>query len=614
MKKRILFLVLFLLIFTTGISYAQEYTIDSYHIKMEVNEDNSFNITESIGANFYVQKHGIIREIPRVNEVVRLDGTRYKNRAKIKDISVTDKVKVSNSGTNKVIRIGNPDKTLIGEKYYEISYTYILGDDKTKEYDELYFNLIGDGWDTSIDNISFEINMPKKFDEEKIGFSSGRTGSVWGYDLVDYVVEGNSIKGKYTEMLRAGEAFTIRLELPEGYFTPRTDISKWHPFMSGFTMLISFVVSFIIWLTRGRQDEIVETVEFYPPNDYNSLDTAFFYKGEVNSQDIISLLIYLGNKGYLTIEEIDKKGFLSRKNDFRIHKGKPYDGKNRAENLFLKGLFNKGDIVSASDLRNSFYITVQEINKITNDRKNKNMIYIYKTMQKLLIRLMMLLTIVVVIGITLYEYFDGFAGVIVGIVFVVFFIMLLTPIKIGESYRFIHVFITLTFLVIAGAMLHFVGELKELIPKGSGVLIYGLAFLLLFIMNFLATNLTIRTSFGAQILGRIRGFKRFIEFAEKERIEELIEDNPQYFYHIIPYAYVLGVSSRWIDRFETLNIKEAPEFYHGSNFNSRTFSKFMNNTVSYANNSLAYTPSSSGGSSGGGSSGGGSGGGGGSSW
>ena len=94
--------------------------------------------------------------------------------------------------------------------------------------------------------------------------------------------------------------------------------------------------------------------------------------------------------------------------------------------------------------------------------------------------------------------------------------------------------------------------------------------------------------------------------------------NPQYFYDILPYAYVLGISDKWIKKFETINL-QAPNWYDSNtSFNAITFGSFISNTMNSAHSSMASSPSSSssssGGSSGGGSSGGGSGGGGGGSW
>lgn len=78
----------------------------------------------------------------------------------------------------------------------------------------------------------------------------------------------------------------------------------------------------------------------------------------------------------------------------------------------------------------------------------------------------------------------------------------------------------------------------------------------------------------------------------------------------IPYTYVLGVSDKWISKFETIKL-HAPSWYEGNTlFNVSTFGLFMNSTMTSASNVMASNSSGrESGSSGGGLSGGGSGGG-----
>ena len=131
-----------------------------------------------------------------------------------------------------------------------------------------------------------------------------------------------------------------------------------------------------------------------------------------------------------------------------------------------------------------------------------------------------------------------------------------------------------------------------------------------------------RTKYGNEMLGKLKGFKNFLETVEKERLEALVMQNPNYFYDILPYTYVLGVSDKWIKKFESISL-QAPSWYDSSNgFDVSSFGTFMNSTMVSAQSAMSSSPSSSsggsssggGGSSGGGSSGGGSGGGGGGSW
>ena len=68
------------------------------------------------------------------------------------------------------------------------------------------------------------------------------------------------------------------------------------------------------------------------------------------------------------------------------------------------------------------------------------------------------------------------------------------------------------------------------------------------------------------MVGRLLGLKRYLEITEKEKIEMLIKENPENFYNIIPYAYVLNVSDEWIEKYnfvKTINKKERNEIIAG---------------------------------------------------
>ena len=131
-----------------------------------------------------------------------------------------------------------------------------------------------------------------------------------------------------------------------------------------------------------------------------------------------------------------------------------------------------------------------------------------------------------------------------------------------------------------------------------------------------------RTAFGNEMLGKIKGFKRFLETAEKPQLEDLVNEKPEYFYNILPYTYALGVSEKWMSQFETIAM-QAPNWYTSYNtFDMHEFNHFINSTMNSAQSAMTSMPNTSGtsggysssSSSGGGSSGGGSGGGGGGSW
>lgn len=650
----LLFIFISLLVITpskvNALSYNSnlEYTLNSYDINIIVNENNTLNITEKIGAYFNVKKHGIFRKIPLKNEVIRLDGTTSRNRAKISDIKVSDNYSLSTESGYKVIKIGDDNHTLTGQKKYEISYLYNLGRDTGKEYDELYFNLIGNEWDTSISNITFTIAMPKEFDSSKLGFSSGAGGST-NSSKITYNVNGNIITGKYNGTLGSGEALTVRLELPEGYFVGASLNIDLMSILAIILPLLFVFITYLLWNKFGKDERVVETVEFYPPQGFNSAEVGFLYKGYAESSDATSLLIYLANKGYIKIIETEEKSSFSASKDFKIVKQREYDGNNPNEALFLKGLFSSKTSLSSmvddymenpqsvfetstnsaitevttKDLYDSFYIVLREIITNIDSEKNKEKIFEKSSLNKGALVIIMMIATFLLITIKPVIELDSdmllFAILFPGVGFSILLEMLFnkTPILVK------------IFGLICG--LGFVGMLWVcmVLPALLVEPIYLIAYIIglgcILTMALLFKAMPKRTQYGNEMLGKIKGFKKFLETAEKQKLEAMVMENPTYFYDILPFAYVLDVSDKWIKKFEIISL-QAPNWYDGySSFNTTSFGNFINSTMSSATNAMASSPSSnssgsssrggsSGGGSGGGSSGGGSGGGGGGSW
>ena len=609
----------------------QDYVIDYYDVDIKVNENNTLDITETITAYFNINKHGIFRTIPLRNEVKRLDGTTTKNRTKVSNLKVNEQYTKSRTGDSLEVKIGDPNYTLTGEKKYIISYTYNMGKDPMKDYDEFYHDIIGSEWDTVIGNITFKITMPKEFNPAKLGFSSGAVGST-NNSKVEYSVNGNVITGKYYGELDAHEALTVRLELEEGYFVGAGFNNEPGMIALFVIPLLCLIIAYLIWAKYGNDDEIVETIEFYPPAGVNSLIAGFLFKGKATNEDVVSLLIYLANKGYLKIEETNRKTKFSD-SGIKITKLREYDGYDENERLFFDGLFKRRtytyrkslgkaeeeykESVTTSDLYNRFYRTMNKIIENINKKNNIHEIYEKGSLnKKVYVILLLVLSVFTTIAIPTYD-FGGLEFIGISCFIILFYLPFYIAFG-GSKMSLGAKIMVFGFLVLHSSMFMMALPITEAIFTEKMYLlstIYGIACAigLIAICNYMPK----RTPYGAAMLGKLQGFKRFLETAEKERLEAMVMENPNYFYDVLPYTYVLGISDKWIKQFEEIGL-QAPDWYDGHNhFNPNTFGKFLTDTIASTASSMSSSPSSSsggGGSSGGGSSGGGSGGGGGGSW
>ena len=601
--------------------YANDYDITKYDVEIVVDEHNKYSIKENIDTYFNVSKHGIVRRIPLYNNIIRQDGTRERNRVLISNVHVNEEFASSRENNNYVLKIGSADKTINGKHSYTISYDYDIGLDKNNKYDELYFNIIGTNWDTDISNVTFKITMPKEFDASKLGFSYGEYGES-NTDNISYDVDGNVITGSFEGTLLAGEGLNVRMELPEGYFIRKSVGSSLLECWYYVIPILGVLISYLIWKKYGKDDQVVDVVSFYPPENMNSLDVAFAKKGSVNSNDAVSLLVYLASKGYIKIVE-DKKS----KSKFTIQKVKEYDGNNKEEELFFRGLFKKvWDSISSDELNESFYLTINSILTKKNSTANRKEIFNNKSSNKRYILFLFMLitsslsTIIPALGYKLSDVI--FSIIICNLIGIVALIIVgiiydnnCTKKGLNSALGFAF------FFVLALAVANFT-------IIGFEYIYYDIVYLIGFILCMVCTYLiyffylivTKRTEYGNKVLGEVNGFKKFLETAEKDKLESLVHDDPSYFYNILPYAYVLGVSDAWIKQFEGIAIAP-PDWYESADtFDYYRFNRSLNRTIHSASRVMNSVPQSSGGSSsgggfsGGGFSGGGSGGGGGSSW
>ncbi len=633
MRKRIKLLLaaaalLALVIAPAGAS-AQSYeafTITSYDFNAEVSENNVYTVTEIISVDFTEMRHGIYREIPVNNKFIRYaeDGTR-------KEVRVPSRVwgvyvegwdyEVSTGGGYTTIKIGDADRYVSGLQTYALSYYIGFGNDGDNRFDEVYFNINGPEWPTTIDNFTFSVTLPKEFDADKVGFSMGSEGAE-GYQPgdIDYSVDGNTISGKINRTLRPYEGVTLRTELPQGYFdVPDLRQPDW---IAMAVMGAIALISLLVFLALGRDKKHVQTVEFYAPDGLTPSEVGYVIDGVVDDRDVVSLIVYWADKGCLSITEIDKK-------TFKLQKLRELDQNARHyERVMFDGLFGSGSTVTTDELKNTFYTTFRSVKSMVTGwfESPKRRVFTKKSMSAMP-WLTFLTTLPFIIALTVtFTRFD--IELLFAVVFAVMVgIGLLIPSYIliglmrswrGVKNRGVKLFFGLLFwAVFAAVFVLIVASMayEPLLPWAgvAASVITGLC----------AVFVRKRTDKGVEWLGKILGLKNFITLAERDRILQLVEENPNYFYNVLPYAYVLGVTDKWVKDFEQIAI-EPPNWYYGhGSFTPMLFVLAMHNSMNSFRTNMVSQPPRSGGSggfgggggfSGGGFSGGGGGGGGGGSW
>ncbi|MGL5988331.1 DUF2207 domain-containing protein [Cetobacterium sp.] len=557
--------LLLLIIIATSALADSGYIIDKYKVDITIDEKSTYNVKESIDVHFKEKRRGIYRVIPEV-----FNG----KKIKVSDIKTNTSTSIKNEKNYIYLRLGDSQKYIIGPQKYYIQFKQIFGWDRQSKYDEVYYNLIGNDWDTTIKRLEFSITLPKEFDSSKINFTTGVRGSLDNSRVV-FSVDGNTIKGYTTSALKEKESVTIALPLKEGYFNH----SKEKAFYNLLTLLVCLVylivpiLSIALWIKYRDKNSVIETVEFYPPDNLTPTEIGYYIDGAIHSKDLTSCIFYWADLGYLKIHEKKSSRFFT-KEDFEIEFLKDEITSEKEFEVYLFKALNSykssENRVKISSLKNRFYKHIEKSAEILEIDliMNQKALYSSKSL-RMGANIRASIFLIFFITIIFYNYF----GVL-------------------SKTRF-------ALMVLAGIL----SVLTTLIMS----------------MKFKS-----RTEYGREILGKILGFKRFLETAEKNKLETLLDENPSYFYKILPYTIVLGVSKIWEDKFKDLSV-ESPQWYGGGNsvgnaFILATFMRGFNNSVGALNDNMLSAPKSpsnfgGGGTSiGGGSSGGGAGGGGGGSW
>ena len=593
------------------------YVIDNYDVKATVDKYNKLHIEETIKVTFNKYRHGIMRTIDKINHVARVNGSKSTVYAIISNVKVSSHSSaVREGGDSTTIKLGSSLTYAKRHETYRLSYDYDLGTDPLSSSDEFYFNIIGTGWNTNIGRVTFRITMPEEF-SGKPGFSTGSYGERSGSDIVKYNVNGRVIAGHTTGRLLAGEALTIRLELPQGYFKldpVKTTIAKFVFIVPVIAGIIALVLS--IMILRKEKSKSTPVIQYTAPDGLNSLELVFANDDTIPHKNAASMVVYLANKGYLTID-IDGENFT-------LTKLKDYDGQNESERIFMNGLFNSDhpNKVAKAELEGEFYKTVSAtISTISRGRlktkyfeKHNRVKTILKVIQWVAIAILLICAgLATLLEQNPSEALGSMAFIIAFTVFPLFFVLQPTTKQFSPVFtKVLCIIVAITPAVV----------LQALYFRYPTAIVTGISSIFIMIGAYITRDVITRTEDGYRIKGEIMGFKEFIETVDKPRLEALLAETPTLFYDIIPYAYVLDVHKKWVDKFEGIALQPADWYSSSEAFSYGIMAGFVTKglaemSASFSGYSSAIdlmTNSLSDGSGGGGFSGGGSGGGGGSDW
>jgi len=545
---------------------AQERVLD-FHSDIRVDADGGLYVTERIEVQVEGReiKRGILRDFP--TDYRDRHGARVKVPFQVVAVSRNGKPEmwsVQHYGNGERIRIGNAAVVLPrGRHVYEITYRTSRQLGFFDGYDELYWNVNGNGWTLAMDRISADVALPAAVPANRLKLEAytGAQGDR-GRDYQAGARDGGA-SFQTTRRLGPSQGLTIVVTFPKGIVKQPSLIERLRWWLSDnrsvlpgpIGLLLLFLFLWWRWRLVGRDPRAGPAFPRYDaPKGMGPAGMRYVDKMAFDDRCFASGLLGLGARGFFRIRQED--------DSYRIER-------TGSEVALLPGEQALSALVAKS-------AGAKTIGK-THDPA-------VQTVRGMLERELTL-------------HYDGKifsrnrgswgSGVLIAVLAVVAMIMLEAP-------------------------------MVPLIAFGA------LMALLLAVFAWLLPSYSVE---GRKLQDAIQGLRQYLSVAEKDDLARMKAppQSAEEFARLLPYAVALEVEETWADRFTTMlgaaAVTAAVAGYYSSDFGSGQFSGSglsksiggMGDTIS----SAATPPGSSSGSSGGGgggSSGGGGGGGGGSGW
>ena len=628
------FIVAFLCLFSLALTaYAKE-TIIRFHSDVTVNTDASMDVAEAITVTSENNRirHGIFRDFP----------TRYTDKHGVQQTVEFVVKNVSRDGHSELfteesisggkrVRIGNKD-TLLEDGQHE----YVIGYHTTRQlgffdkFDELYWNVTGNGWDFEIQDASVKIELPAGAVIQQSSVYTGSLGSS-GKDAISSNPASNVFSAQTTRVLHPAEGLTVAVAWQKGIVTApsRGQQQLWWLrdnagfFGLGLTLLGVVGYFFSAWARVGRDPPKGTIIPlFHPPQDIGPAGVRYIWKQAFDNTAVAAAFVGLGVKKYLKIT-----------NDSGEYTIESLKGQGAPLIDSEKSLYN---ILPASPLKlkQSNHVA---IGKLVNNLQNSLEKAYSGTLFHNNYGWFSLGIILSIIGLALSAFLmpDGFGltGLFIGAfssgLWAIILFVGLPAIK--RIFTASSIFAKLKSLVALVFIVPFFGaglaipvlylSSETLSPS---IVAFAGATIAIGALNMLFYNLMpAPTMQGRQVLDQIEGFRLYLSTAEEKRLDALNppEKTPELFERYLPYAMALDCENAWNKQFASVLAAAAAAgaasawyvsggHYGGYGGMGSSLGDSLASTIS----SSATAPGSSSGSGGGGSSGGGGGGGGGGGW
>ena len=575
MKKIIFILTVFGLCLSGQPVKAFDVTIDKMKIIMNVSENGLVSVDTTLEVNFGLESHGIYVYIPQDYKMVWTVGSKKLTRSyhwPIINLKVYDSMPYERSIVDGALylKLGDPNILITGYKNYHYSYDFRLRDLGLDGIELFYMNLVGTGWELPITEVEYKIILPKGWPQD-IFLYQGPQGST--QTIETYSIDQNVLYGTASNLMPK-EGLTIYTQLSDdgSYF----NFVKPKDYSLSIVLgsLVLMVAMFLLFQKVGKDRPLMITPQFGPIPGLSSSQIGYIMDGKVTPSDMVSVIVEWAYKGYLRIYDNEKPALV------KLEKLKPIpETENEADKALFNSIFFEKGSITIEELQEFIHEKLHQAGNMIIDSfesNPENRIFEVKSFSTKLVLGIIGLSPFLILTVHQLNLNGAMNDSTSGLIFFLVIyaaVLLLLWIKLIERWFTLKSDPKLTVIGFGVLTLIFysIGVFTVTAQMLSGVTLFLIKSLLVIVASSLTVAFSLvmdrRSQRGTDLYGQIIGLKNFIEAAEKDRIITLVEEDPSYFYKLLPYAYLLGITDAWISKFRSLAIPQPNWFISTSPFN-----------------------------------------------
>ena len=556
---------------------AEDYLeIQSYHVEMNIGADRQVRVEEEITVHFLSTRRMFYRTFP-------IETARYYDISASCDEDPTFSYYIAdNEEMEGFFDVNLTGDTTWGRTWtYRISFTMENGWGAASWDNGMLIDVIPFGSTMPFYNVSAVIYFPYAVKAEDCVLYKGLNSTTDATDLNKQLsMDGKTLYFSTPKLSTSYNAewnnyivqgVTLEFEMQENfdsYFATRffTDSMFW--LCLGGILIVAIAV--VIKTITRKPRELVTVVNFTAPDKMDPMTMGKTLDGTVDNEDITSMIYYFAHMGWLHID-------LSDENDPRLIRNVDTlpESATAHEKTLFSGLFALGSSVYVSQLKYKFYAYVDKARLQTKHVKmyDKKSALGYVAGGILAFVFIILTTLLLGrIRLNGYMYGMGVAAalpiglhLVLGLIRENYRYKWKKPKRVAMSVAIAVVEFIFACVFLFGMAAHITTEFERLV-----ILVCAYACV------YSTENALSRREDYLKTLGDIIGFKDFILHTEEDRIKFMLEENPQLYYKILPYAQVLGVTDEWQQKFARI-LLEPPQWCYGTH--ATTFDYIMFNRV-----------------------------------